>query len=142
MPTLIDLTGNLATDPELAYSKKAGTPYVRLTIYTTDRAKKDGQWADDPTSTTRYVATARGRLAENLAATVKKGDRIHVTGSFRERTYTKKDGTETSYLDVTVTKAGPSLEYATATITRNPKTTHTDTTDLEPEPLAFEEDPW
>lgn len=112
-------TGNLAADPEYKVSD-AGVPRATFRIGITKRLRNDrGGWEDGPTTWIRCVAW--GRLADNIAATLRKGTRATVCGDLRQRSYTDKDGVDRTTYELNVTQAAPDLAYATAQVTANPK---------------------
>ena len=50
-----------------------------------------------------------GKLAEHIAASASKGTPVIATGDVRQRSYTGKDGTEKTVLELTVNNLGISL---------------------------------
>jgi single-strand DNA-binding protein len=84
MPAIeITVTGNLARDPDLDYTA-TGTTRAVFTVASNERYRdNDGEWKDGPTSWVRCVAWRD--LAEHLAETLVKGDRVIVTGALRQR---------------------------------------------------------
>lgn len=108
----VTVVGNLARDPELKCTP-SGAFVATFTIACNERIRgDDGQWRDGPTSWVR--CNAWSDLAEHLAESVSKGDRVIVSGQLRQREYTGKDNVRKSAWEVTVAEAGPSLRYATA----------------------------
>lgn len=77
--TTITTAGNLTADPELRYTQN-GRPVVQFTIIENRRRRTaDGQdWEDDEPN--RFKVQAWGQLAENIAASCGKGDRVLVDG--------------------------------------------------------------
>jgi single-strand DNA-binding protein len=121
MPAIeITVTGNLARDPDLKYTS-SGAPVATFTIASTERYQENGEWKDGTTSWVR--CNAWRDLAEHVAETFNKGDRVIVHGTLRQRDYEvpAKDGNpggkRTSW-EVNVTDAGPSLKYATVKVQR------------------------
>lgn len=82
------LTGNLATDPRHVETD-AGLHITTFRVAATER-KRDGRtWVDGETS---YVTVTCWRwLAQNAAASLRKGDPVFVSGSMRVRQW-EKDG--------------------------------------------------
>lgn len=113
----ITITGNLTGDPELRYTA-GGQPYARMVIAATPRRydRTTNTWIDGETIFMR--ATAWRDLAEHIAATVAKGARVIATGRLRQNTWTTDDGETRWSIDLDVDDLGPSLQWATATITK------------------------
>jgi single-strand DNA-binding protein len=51
-------------------------------------------------------------LADHICESLRKGDRVIVTGTLRERQY-EKDDQKRSIWELTVSEAGPSLKFVT-----------------------------
>ncbi len=75
----IDLTGNLGHDPELRFTE-GGRAVASLSVAHQDRRKNDqGEW-EDVGDTQWFDVTLWGDKAERAAESLRKGDRVHVTG--------------------------------------------------------------
>ena len=85
--------------------------------------RQSGEWKDGDTLFLR--CTLWRQPAENTAETLSKGTRVIVTGRLKQRTYDTRDGQTRTVTEIDVDDIGPSLRYATATVTRTPKTTTT-----------------
>lgn len=115
----ITITGNLTRDPELRFTA-SGTASCSLSVAVNRRYQKDGEWQDAPTNF--FNAVCFGQLAENVAASLTKGDRVQIAGRLDFRKYTNKEGVEVSTHDVVADDVCPSLKYATATVQRTERT--------------------
>jgi single-strand DNA-binding protein len=114
--TPITLAGNLCADPELAFTPN-GTQVANLRLAVTPRVRTaDGAWEDGPTSF--YRVTCWGQLAANATDTLAKGARVVVSGRLRIRQYETEDGRKGQTAEVTADDLGPSLLFATGTLTR------------------------
>lgn len=121
--------GNLTGDPELKFTQN-GTPVATFTIASNERYKDPGgQWQDGPVSFVR--CNAWRELAEHIAESAVRGDRMIAAGTFRQRDYKTKEGDKRTVWELAVTEAGAALRYATAKITKAAR-------DQVPPP----EDPW
>jgi single-strand DNA-binding protein len=58
-------------------------------------------------------------LAENLADSLGKGDRVMVTGRLRQRTWETPDGEKRSVTELEADEVGASLKWATAKVERS-----------------------
>jgi single-strand DNA-binding protein len=120
--TTITLVGNLTADPDLRFTA-SGVAVAGFTVASTPRTfdRQSGEWKDADTLFLR--CTLWRQPAENTAETLTKGTRVIVTGRLKQRTYDTRDGQTRTVTEIDVDDIGPSLRYATARITRTPKTT-------------------
>lgn len=117
MTSPILIVGNLTSDPELRFLQ-SGHAVADFTVAVNERKKtSSGDWEDD--GATFYRVSAWRDLAEHVAESLQKGMRVIVSGGLRTRTWTDKDGIERLSLDLTADEIGPSLRWATATVTRS-----------------------
>ncbi|HLS01219.1 MAG TPA: single-stranded DNA-binding protein [Beutenbergiaceae bacterium] len=80
--------GNAGDKPQLWTT---GTrPFARVNVASTPRLRIDGEWQDGDTQWIQVKAW--GRLAHNMAASIRKGDAVIVTGTFRLEEYTNDQG--------------------------------------------------
>lgn len=101
-------TGNLGADPEIRYTQ-GGDPVANFRIGNTQRRmnRQTNQWEDGATLWLRVEAW--GQLAENVAASIKKGVSVSVEGSLVEDKYTDKQGQERTSMKVKATDVRVSL---------------------------------
>lgn len=114
----IVVEGNLTADPTTGHTKE-NVPWTRLRLAVDNsRPDGDGGWEQgDPEY--HDVVIFRGQ-AENVAATLRKGDRAIAVGRVRFDTY-EKDGTTFQDHSIVADTVSPSLRFTTVTI--NPKAT-------------------
>jgi len=119
--TTITITGNLTADPELAFAP-SGVAYARFTIAATPRRfdKTTGDYTDGETLFMR--CTAWRQLAENVAESLHRGQRVIATGRLRQSTWETPEGDKRSSIDLDVDEVGPSLRWATAKVTKTTRT--------------------
>ncbi len=109
----ISFVGNLTADPKLIFGN-SGKARATFSV-----AVNEGQGEDEKT---HFVnVTAFGSLAENIADSLSKGQRVVVVG--RLNTYAKDvtiDGDEKSLtmVNFTASAIGPDLRWATAKVTK------------------------
>src|SRR3978361_1607738 len=115
--TVITVVGNLTGDPELRYTQN-GLAVANFTIASTprtfDRASND--WKDGEALFLR--ASVWREFAEHVAGSLTKGARVVATGRLRQRSYETKEGEKRTSIELEVDEIGPSLRYATASVTR------------------------
>ena len=109
------VTGNLTRSPQLSRTSD-GTPVVNLTLAENSRRQVEGEWVDGPT--TYWDVVCFGAQAEHIITSLTKGARAIAVGVFRTRTWTGPDGDERSRLELLADEVGPSLRWATTTITK------------------------
>ena len=114
---LITVVGNLVADPEPRVSQ-AGKPWVTFRIASTPRVrdKQSGDWSDG--EPLWLGCRAYGDMADNIAASLAKGQRVLVQGRLTQRSYTDSQGQQRTSLDLEVEEIGPSLRFATASVQR------------------------
>lgn len=115
--TLITVIGNLTGDPELRFTP-SGSAVVNFTIASTPRTfdKQSNEWKDGETLFLR--ASVWKDAAENVAESLTKGTRVIAQGRLRARSYETKEGEKRTSMELDVDEIGPSLRYASATVTR------------------------
>lgn len=110
----IHIVGNLADDPELRYLPTGG-PICKFTVLTSPRKNVGGEWRNEEGSP--HFITAWNKLAENIAASLKKGNRVMVTATIRQHKF-ERDG-ETQYRwETTAEEVGASLKWAEVGVTQ------------------------
>lgn len=110
--TQITFAGNLTADPELRYSKQ-GRPVANFTVASTPRIYdyKTNEWQDGDTVFNRCVVW--GPEAENIAASLAKGNRVVVVGKLNQSNWETKDGEKRTGFEVNVDEIGASLKFHT-----------------------------
>lgn len=105
--------GNITADPELRYTQ-SGVPVVSFTVaQSVGRFDRDkGEYVEQGTVFLR-VSAWRG-LAENIAASFHKGQRVIVTGVLKQSSYEDKDGNRRTSIELDADDAAPSLLYGKA----------------------------
>jgi len=111
------ITGNLTADPELRFTP-TGRQVAAFTVASTPRFpdRATGEWQDGETWFVR--CSAWGDTAENIAASLNRGNAVVATGRLRCRTWEDKDGGKRATVEMTVDDIGPSLRRAIAKVTK------------------------
>jgi single-strand DNA-binding protein len=115
MPERVTLVGNLTADPELRHTP-SGLPVASLRLAVTPRIKDGDTWRDGETSF--HTVNVWRDQAEHATDSLAKGARVLVVGRPKERSWTDPDGTAHHVTEVDAEEVGPSLRWATATVTR------------------------
>ena len=110
--------GNLTADPELRFTPN-GLAVAQFTVAVNPRRynRETGQWEDEPPTFVRCQAWRQ--LAENVAGSLQRGDRVIVAGRLREERWEDREtGQQRSTWRLTVDAMGPDLTTATAKVER------------------------
>jgi single-strand DNA-binding protein len=115
--TTVTIVGNLTDDPELRFTP-SGAALARFSIASTPRRfdKAAGEYVDGDTLFLR--ATAWRQVAENVAESLQRGQRVIATGRLRQSNWETPEGDKRSSIDLEVDEIGPSLTFATAKVTK------------------------
>lgn len=116
----ITVVGNVVADPELRFTS-TGAAVATFRVASTPRRydSQSGQWVDG--EALFLTCNVWRQVAENIAETLTKGMRVIVTGRLRSRSYDTQNGDRRTVMELEVDEVGPSLRYATAQVTRNPR---------------------
>jgi single-strand DNA-binding protein len=107
--TIITFAGHLADAPELRFTP-TGRPVAKVRVAVNSRYQNsDGTWVDG--TTTWHTVQAWGALAEHLAESVTKGDRVLVHGRLEQRQYLAENGETRTSWEVTAEEIGLSLRH-------------------------------
>jgi single-strand DNA-binding protein len=113
----VTLVGNITDDPELRFTP-AGAAVANFTVAVNRRWRNpDGQWEDKLDGFFR--CNCWRDMAENVAESLQKGSRVVVVGRLQQRTWDDAEGNKRSAFEVQVDEIGPSLRWATASITKS-----------------------
>lgn len=114
MTESIAVTGNITSIPERRDAN--GTPVARFGLASTERRLENGQWIDGHTN--YYNVSVFRQLAENVLASLTKGQRVVVAGKLRVRQWEHEGRTRTS-VDLEASSIGPDLKFGTAVFTKS-----------------------
>jgi single-strand DNA-binding protein len=127
MRTTVTFEGNLADDPQVRFTP-SGKPITEMTVLVNARRQNsDGEWVD--AEPTRHVVRAFKMLAENIAESLAKGDRVFVHGTVTTEAWTdQQSGEKRTAQRVLAEIVGPSLRWATARVTKTSRSSAIDET--------------
>src|SRR6476620_1693513 len=113
----ITVVGNLTRAPEMRYTASGvSTATFGVAVNRSWRNQQTNEW-EERTSFFNIVCW-RG-LAENVAASLKKGTRIVATGRLEQRSWETEQGEKRSVVEIVADEIAPSLRWATATVNKN-----------------------
>jgi single-strand DNA-binding protein len=112
----VTVVGNVTRDPELRYLN-TGTAMVTLGLAVNRRWRDNAsnEWKEE---TSFFDVVCWRDLADNVAESVEKGDRIMVSGRLDQRSWETQDGDKRSKVEIVADEVGPSLRWATASVTK------------------------
>ena len=113
----ITLVGNITDDPELRFTP-SGSAVANFTIAVNRRYKnQSGQWEDKLDGF--FKCNCWRDMAENVAESLQKGMRVMVVGRLQQRSWDDQEGNKRSAFEIQVDEVGPSLRWATASVTKS-----------------------
>ena len=118
--TIITVIGNLTADPEMRFTP-SGAAVTSFTVASTPRTfdRQAGEWKN--AETLFMPCQAWRQMAESIAESLTKGTRVIVQGRLVQRSYTTREGENRTVVEMQVDEIGPSLRYAKAQVTRQPR---------------------
>ncbi|MCL1587664.1 MAG: single-stranded DNA-binding protein [Actinomycetia bacterium] len=119
MSNNVTVIGNLTADPELRFTA-SGVAMVNISVADSRRYKdRNDEWQED---TSFFRGTCWRDMAENVAESLTKGARVVISGRLKQRTWETAEGEKRNVVELDIQEIGPSLRWATATVTRTPRT--------------------
>lgn len=111
----VTIAGSLGKDPELRFTQ-SGKAVASGVVAVANRYQRQGEWQED----TAWVEfSCWDALAENFAASCVKGNRVMVTGRFKQEEWEDKDsGKKRTKLVLAADEVAVSLRWARAEIER------------------------
>ena len=113
----VTLIGNLTQDPELRFTP-SGVAMTKVSFAVNKRYQSQGEWKEE---TSFFNGTCWRDVAENVAESLTKGMRVIVVGELQQRSWETQEGEKRSTIDVDIKEIGPSIRWATATVTKTPR---------------------
>lgn len=129
----LTLIGNLVEDPELRFTPN-GTAMAKIRFAVNRRYQdRNNEWQED---TSFFTGTCWRDMAENVAESLTKGMRVIVNGRLQQRSWETQEGEKRSVVEIDVQEIGPSVRWATATVTRTPRSGSGDWSGQQQQPAA------
>jgi len=111
----LTVTGNTTDVPELKFSNK-GNPWVSFTIaWNKPQRNPDGSWNNEAHF---FDVTAFGQLAEHVAGSIGKGDRVTVVGHIEQDRWVSPEGQNRSKVCIKADDVSADMRWATVQIER------------------------
>lgn len=124
----ISLAGNLTQDPDLREGNGKPWVIVRIAVNPREYDREAKEWKDG--EPVYWEGTAFGDMAEHIAHSLSRGQRVMVHGNVKSRSWTDKDSqTKRTALSIQIEDIGPSLLYMNATPSKSAPRKSADTAD-------------
>lgn len=118
MSNSVTLVGNLVEDPELRFTA-SGVAMARIRLAVSRRYQdRNNEWQEESSF---FGGTCWRDVAENVAESLTKGSRVIVSGRLKQRSWETNEGDKRSVVEIDIQDIGPSLRWATATVTKTPR---------------------
>lgn len=113
--TTLTVVGNLTSDPEIRFTQ-SGAAVCSFTVASTPRTfdRHSGEWKDGDALFLR--CNVWRQMAENVGESLRRGNRVLVSGRLRQRSFETKEGDKRTVVELEVDEIGPSLRYAQASV--------------------------
>jgi single-strand DNA-binding protein len=116
MSNHLTLTGNVVREPQLGFTA-SGNARLAMPVATNRRFQAKG--SETPTEVVSFFTViVWGQLAEHVAETISKGDRVTVTGRVEQRTWTDEHEQRHQSFEIVADDVAASLRFRTAKIDR------------------------
>ncbi|HET9444349.1 MAG TPA: single-stranded DNA-binding protein [Acidimicrobiales bacterium] len=113
----VTLVGNITRDPELRFTPSGqATASFGLAVNRRWQDRQTNEWQE---ATSFFDVVCWREMAENASESLTRGSRVIVTGRLEQRSWENQEGEKRSKIEVVADEIGPSLRWATATITKN-----------------------
>ena len=106
------IVGNVTRDPELRFIQ-SGTAVASFGVAWNQRSSQGGE-----EKAHFFDVTCWRDLAENVADSIEKGDRVVVYGRLDYRSWESENGEKRSAVQIVADEVSPSLRWATALVTK------------------------
>lgn len=134
--TTVTVIGNMTRDPELKFTA-GGVAVVSFGVAVSNRKKDGDKWVDgDPQF---FEVTCWRTVAENVAESLEKGNRVVVYGRLEFSQWENKEGEKRSKVQIVADEVAPSLRWATVEVQRVERSDRSVTQAKENLAAAFEE---
>ena len=113
----VTLVGNVTRDPELRFTPSGqATASFGLAVNRRWQNRQSGEWEE---AVSFFDVVCWREMAENVSESLSRGSRVVVTGRLEQRSWETQEGEKRSKIEVVADEIGPSLRWATATVTKN-----------------------
>lgn len=116
--SLTTITGNVTRDPEMKYTSSGqARAVIGVAVNRRWQNRQTNEWEEQVSF---FNVVCWRELAENVAESLHKGDRVVVVGRLEQRSYTPEGSDEKrSVVEIVADEVSVSLRFATASPVRN-----------------------
>ena len=119
MNSTITIVGNVTRDPEIRFTASGiATASFGVAVNRRLPPRADGATSE---AVTFFNIVAWQSLAENTVETLRKGNRVVVTGRLEQRSWESSEGERRTVYELVADEIGPSLRWVTATLAKTEK---------------------
>ncbi|MGH2690812.1 MAG: single-stranded DNA-binding protein [Actinomycetota bacterium] len=115
MSNQVTVVGNLTREPELRYTPSGAAVAKFGLAVNRSYTNRNGEKVED---TSFFNVNAWRQLAENVAESLTTGTRVIVSGRLQSRSWETEDGQKRTVVEIEADEVGPSLRWATASVTK------------------------
>jgi single-strand DNA-binding protein len=112
----VTVVGNITRDPEMRFTP-SGVAKVNFGV-AVNRSWRNQQTNEWEEQTSFFNVVCWRDLAEHVGASLQKGARVIVTGRLEQRSWETEQGEKRSIIEIVADEIGPSLRFATASVTK------------------------
>ncbi|HZT64545.1 MAG TPA: single-stranded DNA-binding protein [Acidimicrobiales bacterium] len=113
----VTVVGNITRDPELRFTPSGqATASFGLAVNRRWQNRQTQEWEE---ATSFFDVVCWREQAENASESLSRGARVIVTGRLEQRSWETPEGDKRSKIEIVADEIGPSLRWATATVTKN-----------------------
>jgi single-strand DNA-binding protein len=113
----VTVVGNVTRDPELRFTPTGqARASFGLAVNRRWQNRQSGEWEE---AVSFFDVVCWREMAENASESLSRGSRVIVTGRLEQRSWETQEGEKRSKIEIVADEIGPSLRWATASITKN-----------------------
>ena len=113
----VTVVGNVTREPELRYTPSGqATASFGVAVNRKWQNRNTNEWEE---ATSFFDVVCWREMAENSSESLTKGARVIVTGRLEQRSWETQEGDKRSKIEIVADEIGPSLRWATVSITKN-----------------------
>lgn len=113
----VTLVGNVTRDPELRFTPSGqAVATFGLAVNRRWQNRSTNEWEEQVSF---FDVKCWAQMAENVSESLGRGSRVIVNGRLEQRSWESEQGDKRSKVEVVADEIAPSLRWATATVTKN-----------------------